>query len=104
MKIVKVIYSAKPDYVEQNKINIKAVMNDLERLAPSGIFYTVCLSSDGKSFIHTAYFKSDEDQKSLNDLASFKYFQEQLKSNGLESPPIQELLTLVNSSRPIFTD
>jgi hypothetical protein len=104
MKIVKVIYTAKPDYVEQNKTNIKAVMNDLQQSVTPGIFYTVCLSSDGKSFIHTAYFKSEEDQKSLNDLASFKYFQEQLKSNGLEKPPIQELLTLVNSSKAIFND
>jgi hypothetical protein len=104
MKIVKVIYTAKLDYVEQNKTNIKAVMNDLQRSATAGIFYTVCLSSDGKSFIHTAYFKSEEDHKSLNDLASFKYFQEQLKSNGLEKPPNQELLTLVNSSKAIFND
>ncbi len=58
--------------------------------------------TDNKTFIHTAFFKSDEDQKLLNELPSFKYFQEQLKVSGLEVPPKQELLNLVGSSNNIF--
>ena len=61
-----------------------------------------CLSSDKKTFIHTAFFESDEDQKLLNELPSFKYFQEQLKAGGFEVPPKQDLLTLVGSSTSIF--
>jgi hypothetical protein len=38
----------------------------------------------------------------LNDLPSFKHFQEQLKSGGFEVPPKQELLNLVGSSNNIF--
>jgi hypothetical protein len=57
---------------------------------------------DNKKFIHTAFFKSEEDQKLLNDLSSFKVFQEQLKSGGLEIPPKQELLTLIGTSPEIF--
>jgi hypothetical protein len=102
MKIVKVTYTTKPEFVEQNMSNIKAVMNDLQHLNHSGISYNACLSSDGKSFIHTAFFNSEEDQKLLNELPSFKHFQEQLKSGGLEVPPKQELLTLVGSSNNIF--
>lgn len=102
MKIVRVTYAAKPEYVEQNQINIKKVMSDLRNLNQPGINYTVCLSADGKTFIHTSFFNADEDQKLLNDLASFKHFQEQLKAVGLETPPKQELLNLVASSKDIF--
>jgi len=102
MKIVKVIYTAKAEFAEQNKSNIKNVMADLQKLNSPGINYHACVSADGKTFTHTAFFKSDEEQKILNELPSFKYFQEQLKSNGFEIPPKQELLNLVGSSKEIF--
>jgi hypothetical protein len=102
MKIVKLTYTTKAEFADQNQRNIKNVMTDLQRLNHLGINYNACLSADGKTFIHTAFFKSDEDQKILNELPSFKYFQEQLKSNGFEIPPKQELLNLVGSSNNIF--
>ena len=102
MKIVKVIYTTKAEYAEQNQNNIKNVMSDLQKLNHQGINYNACLSADGKTFIHTAFFKSDDDQKLLNELPSFKYFQDQLKSVGLEVPPKQELLNLIGSSNKIF--
>ena len=102
MKIVKVIYTTKPEFAEQNQTNIKNVMADLQRPQYSGINYNSCLGADGKTFIHTAFFKSEEDQKRLNELPSFKHFQEELKSAGFEVPPKQELLTLVGSSTNIF--
>jgi len=77
-------------------------MDDLQKLAHPGINYNACLSADGKTFIHNAFFKSDEDQKLLNELPSFIHFQQQLKSSGLEVPPKQEQLSLVGSSTPIF--
>ena len=103
MKIVRVTYTTKAEFAEQNQSNIKNVMNDLQKLNHPGINYNACLSADGKTFTHTAFFNSDEDQKILNDLPSFKHFQEQLKSNGFEVPPKQELLNLVGSSTNIFS-
>ncbi len=102
MKIVKVTYTTKAEYVKQNQKNITQVMSDLKKLNQAGINYNACLSADGKTFIHTAFFNSDQDQKSLNELPSFKNFQEQLKSSGLEVPPKQDLLTLIDSSSKIF--
>jgi hypothetical protein len=102
MKIVKVTYTTKIVFSEQNQHNIKNVMTDLQNLKHQGINYNACLSADNKTFIHTAFFKGDEDQKILNELPSFKYFQEQLKASGLEVPPKQELLNLVGSSNNIF--
>jgi hypothetical protein len=104
MKIVKVTYTVKAAYAEQNQANIKKVMSDLQNLQHSGINYNCCVSADGQTFIHTAFFKSDEDHKLHNELASFKNFQEQLKSAGFEVPPKQELLTLVGSSTNIFNN
>jgi hypothetical protein len=102
MKIVKVTYTARAEYAATNQANIKTVMADLQSHQHPGINYNACISPDGKTFIHTAFFKSDEDQKLLNELASFKHFQEQLKAAGFEVPPKQELLTLVGSSTAIF--
>lgn len=98
MKIVKVIYTAKDEFVEQNKINIKKVMEDLKKINNPEIRYEALVAADGKSFTHFAFFQSDEAHQVLNGLDSFKYFQEQLKAKGLESPPKQELLTLVGST------
>ena len=102
MKIVKVTYTTKEEFAEQNQINIKEVMADLQKQNHTGINYNACLNADGKTFIHTAFFYSDEDQTVLTELPSFNHFQEQLKSGGLEIPPRQEILTLVGSSCNIF--
>ncbi len=102
MKIVKVTYTTKAEFSEQNQSNIKNVMTDLQNANHQGINYNACLSADNKTFVHTAFFKSDEDQKFLNELPSFKFFQEQLKSSGLEVPPKQESLTLIGTSNAIF--
>jgi hypothetical protein len=102
MKIVKVTYTTRAEFAKANQANIKIVMTDLQSLQHSGINYNACLGADGKTFIHTAFFKSEDDQKMLNELPSFKNFQEQLKSGGLEVPPKQELLTLIGTSMKIF--
>lgn len=102
MKIIKVTYTTNESFVVQNQDNIKNVMTDLQKINNPGIHYNACLASDGKTFIHTAFFNSDEDQRRLNELPSFKYFQEQLKSGGLEIPPKEERLILIGSSYHIF--
>ena len=102
MKIVRVTYTTKAEYSEQNQKNIQTVMGDLKQIANPGINYNSCLSPDGVSFTHTAFFQSDEDEKVLLGLPSFKVFQDQLRAGGLEAPPKQELLTLVGSSTEIF--
>jgi hypothetical protein len=102
MKIVQVIYTTKPEFTEQNQANIIQVMTDLQNLKHPGINYNACLYADNKTFIHTAFFGSDEDQKMLNELPSFKHFQQELRASGLETAPKQELLSLVGASNNIF--
>ncbi len=102
MKIVKVTYTTRAAFAAQNLENIKEVMNELQQLEPAGIFYHACLGTDGKTFIHTAFFETDSGQQQLNGLASFKKFQAELKASEPEQPPQPELLTLAGSSKPIF--
>ena len=102
MKIVKVTYTTNEEFAAQNQKNIESVMADLQKLNTAGINYNACLGADGKTFTHTAFFKSGEDQKDLNALASFKHFQEELKQSHPETAPKQELLNLAGSSCRIF--
>lgn len=102
MKIVQVTYTTRAAFVEQNIANIQVVMKELRPLNHSGIHYTVCLGPDGRTFIHTAFFRSEADQKVLLELPSFKSFQEQLKNSGPETPPHSALLVLIDSSVDIF--
>ena len=102
MKIVKVTYTTNAAYAATNQTNIKTVMADLQKLAYPGINYNVCLFADGKTFIHTAFFKTDEDHQLLNELPSFMDFQQQLKASIPEVAPKQDWLTLVESSMTIF--
>jgi hypothetical protein len=102
MKIVRVTYTAKEDYVAHNQANIGVVMNDLQQLNHPGINYNCCLSPDGKTFTHTAFFQADEDQKTLLELPAFKKFGDELKASEPEVAPKQELLSLVGTSKNIF--
>jgi hypothetical protein len=102
MKIVRVTYTTKADYSEQNQNNIKTVMSDLQKQTHPGMLYHVSINPDGKTFTHTAFFKTEEDEKVLLGLPSFKTFQEKLKASGPEAPPKQELLSFVGSSKNIF--
>jgi hypothetical protein len=104
MKIVRVTYTTKVEYAEQNSRNIQKVMNELQNLNHPGLNYNSCLNADGKTFVHTAFFNADADEQVLFNLESFKSFQQQLKASGLESPPKQEYPTLVAASVPVFQD
>ena len=102
MKIIRVTYTTRAEYAEQNQANIKTVMADLQQLNRPGINYNACLSPDGKTFTHLAFMNTDDDNKALLELPSFIRFQQELKASGPETPPKQELLNLVGSSTPIF--
>jgi hypothetical protein len=102
MKVVKVSHTTKAEFAGQNQANIKAVMTELQKANHPGINYNACVSADNKTFIHTGFFSSEEDQKALNELPSFKHFLEQLKASGPEVPPRPEILSLVGTSNEFF--
>ncbi len=102
MKTVRVTYTARQEYAGQNQQNIQKVMSDLQQLNHPGLLYHCCVNADGKTFVHTAFFKSEQDERVLLDLPSFKSFQQQLMASGPEVPPKQELPAFVGSSHNMF--
>lgn len=102
MKITRVTYTTKAEYSAQNQKNVKAVMNELQKLNSQSLFYFVSLAEDGKTFTHMAFAKTEEDNKTLTNLPAFKNFVEQLKASTPEVPPKTEHPDLVGSSKNIF--
>ncbi|MGD0728745.1 MAG: hypothetical protein ABR981_01580 [Candidatus Micrarchaeaceae archaeon] len=100
MKIIKVEYTAREDFVKTNKENIRAVMDELRGLN-ADVKYFVSLKENGRTFVHIAMSRDEEASNIIPNLESFKKFKEQL-ATGVESQPNSENLDIVNSSFDIF--
>jgi hypothetical protein len=98
MKTVKVTYTTKAEYAQQNHSNIQQVMKAMQEINNPNIRYECFLGPDGKSFMHLAVFQTDEAEQVLLTLPEFKSFQEQLKASGPEAPPRSEVVSLVGTS------
>jgi hypothetical protein len=101
MKITRVQYTVRSDFVEENKRNIEAMMNELRTLSDDDVRYAVYLHDDGKTFMHLVHHNSLEAERLPASLESFKHFRRQLKDR-LEAPPKSEAFNLMQSSAPIF--
>ena len=101
MKVTRVQYTVRAEFVEANKRNIAAVMRELRATGSDDVKYAVYLQQDGRTFMHVVHQSTAEAERFPTSLESFKTFQAQLKPN-LEVPPKVEALELVDSSAPIF--
>jgi hypothetical protein len=101
MKVTRVQYTVRADFVTENKRNIDAVMRELTALGRSDVKYAVYLHADGKTFMHVAHQNTADAEKMPTSLEAFKRFQAQLKQH-LEVAPKVETFDLVQSSSPIF--
>lgn len=95
-------YTVNADYAEQNKANIRRVMEEIRSLGRTDIQYSVFVEDDGKTFNHWPLFASEEARKVFIALASFKAFQSGLQEGLQEGPPRANNLTLVGSSVDVF--
>ena len=102
MKIVRVTYTVKPEYVEQNKANIARVMKDLKAFNNPNTKYASYLEDDGVTFMHFAQYPDEETAALLNKVPSFNKFREELKASGPVSPPVAKDLSLVGAAFEIF--
>ena len=102
MKVVRVQYTVKPEYVEQNIKNIQAVMADLQANPIEGLRYATFQLPDGNSFMHLNLSNSAEALAQFRERARFQTFRMGLKESGPVSPPKAEDLTLVGASYEIF--
>ena len=97
MQAVKVEYTVRPEYVEQNKANIGKVMDYLRENPIEGMQYSTFIKEDGQSFVHINMARSGEIISKLNDVEAFQNFRKGLKGSQPLSSPSATKLTFVGA-------
>jgi hypothetical protein len=87
MKRVTVRYTVKPEAVAENEELVRAVYAELEQKQPEGMRYATFKLDDGVSFVHISFSESG----ALNQLESFKAFQQGIAERCDEAPKVSEL-------------
>lgn len=101
MKIIRVEYTVQPEYVEQNKANIRKVMDEVKAMNVAGFKYWSQLAEDGVTFMHMAI--SEEGVESpLNGMESFNAFRTALKGSGPVNPPKATNFDMVGAGFDLF--
>jgi len=96
MKAVKVQYTVQPEYVEENKANIRKVMDALKANPIDGMLYSsYTLEEDEATFVHINISRDAETLSRLNELAEFNEFRMALKASSPVAPPKQTNLAPV---------
>jgi hypothetical protein len=101
MKVTRVQYTVRSDFVAENQRNIEAVMRELRALGDNDVRYAAYLHDDGKTFMHLVHHNTVESERFPVSLESFKHFRARLTEH-LEVPPKSEPFTLVQSSDAQF--
>ena len=97
MRQVMVRYKVKPDRVAENEELVRAVYDELGRVAPAGLRYATFRLEDGVSFMHLA-IQTEDGQTPLAKLDAFQRFQENIRERCDEPPAVSEL-SLIGSYR-----
>ncbi|MEA2135909.1 MAG: hypothetical protein QOC68_3818 [Solirubrobacteraceae bacterium] len=93
MRQVMVRYKVKPDRVEENEALVRAVYDELARVAPEGLRYATFRLEDGVSFVHLA-IQTEDGQTPLAKLDAFQRFQENVRDRCDEPPAVTDLHTI----------
>ena len=94
MRQVMVRYKVKPDRVAENEALVRAVYDELQRVAPAGIRYATFRLDDGVTFTHLAIVDTEDGQTPLSKLPAFQRFQENIRERCDEPPAATELETI----------
>ena len=97
MKAVKVQYTVQPDFVDQNKANIKKVMDKLKDSPIEGMLYSSYTLEDGQTFVHINIAKDGDTMNKLNDVQEFNEFRKALKESQPITPPQSTALEFVDA-------
>lgn len=101
IKSVRVQYQVIESYVEQNKANIKLVMEDLRSNPIEGMAYASYYLGEGK-FMHLNHVNNEQANPELAAREIFNKFRAALKESGPIAPPKSEYLELVGSNVDIL--
>ena len=100
MIVVKVTYTVKASFAQQNLQNIQAFMDDFKKM--EGFQYAVYTSNDGNTFTHISHHTNEAIQKAVLAVPSFHEFQQQRDASGLVGEPQIEVLKSIDSVRPVL--
>ncbi len=95
---VKVSYTVKPEFVDQNRNNISVFLTDFKKLNTLNFLYNVYLQEDGLTFLHVSMYENEEVQNQILNVASFLNFQKERDESGLNASAQIESLQLIGSS------
>jgi hypothetical protein len=88
-----VIYTTKPERIEENARLISSVFDELQAQAPEGLRYTVLRYGEGR-FLHLV--EQRDGAPSLPDFEAFRAFQKGASERWLVRPEVSEV-TVVGS-------
>lgn len=98
MKNVIVSYQVKPEFVAENKLNIKNFLNSFKNLDNQKFNYSVFLNSDGVTFTHISNYQYEHIQKEVLNTPSFLKFQKKRDDSGLNNSHNVQILEYIGSS------
>jgi hypothetical protein len=97
MNAVRVQYTVRPDFAEQNATNIRAVMEELAASGETGIQYTAFRIEDGNTFVHIVVMEDESKGSVIPSLPAFQIFRAALKGAAV-SPPVNDPWAVVGTS------
>ena len=92
-----VSYKVKPEFVKENKANIRRFLEDFGKLNTKKFRYEVFTKADGVTFVHCSSYRNESVQNELLNVHSFKEFQRLRDESGLDGTHKVEVLNLVDS-------
>jgi hypothetical protein len=99
MITVKVTYTVKDAFVEDNKQNINTFLADFKTM---GDDFRYTIYSKGGTFIHLSHYKNEDIQTKVLAVPSFKAFQAARDASGLIGEHQVEVLQLEGTTAEIL--
>lgn len=87
-----VTYTVNPEFVSENKANIRKFLDDFQNLDQETFEYKVYVKEDGVTFVHHSNYINEEVQHEVLNVPSFKEFQRLRDESGLNGSHKVEIL------------
>ena len=83
-------YRVKPERVAENEELVRAVYEELDRIAPEGLRYATFKLADGVSFVHVAVSAMADGRSPFAEIRAFKEFQRGIIDRCDEPPVVSD--------------
>lgn len=97
-----VSYTVRPEFAEQNKLNISRFIRDFQGLDNPCFAYHVFVKDDGVTFVHVSSYQDEKMQQQVLSVPSFLEFQAKRDQSGLNGSHAVSIMDFVDAAKPIF--